>query len=121
MRAECLGDALAQILEVVLLGGKAGRVDHAQVERRVTLDQPRGQRLANAAAEGHAGRVHAGSDPDTGHARRRAEQEVRIGCERLGTIDEALEANLFEDRQAMPALRERRLEVLPVVLEQRER
>ena len=40
VRPECLGDALTQVRKVVLLGREAGRVDHAQVERRVALDQP---------------------------------------------------------------------------------
>jgi hypothetical protein len=84
-------------LSLALKRAKAADVDRPQVQRRFALHDPLGERLACAAGRGDAHRVEAAADVEVGKARRRADDEVVVGSERLGAVVELLDLRLRSD------------------------
>ena len=120
VQAQHLGNAVGQPALVGVEAGEATHVDRPQVERGLALHDPLGQRLAGAAAGGDPHRVEAAADPEVGEARRRPEDKVVIGGERLGPVVELLDLRGGQRRHALDRVFHQDLERLPVVGQQLE-
>ena len=69
---------------------------------------------------GDAEGVEAGADEEVPHLGRLAEDEVAVGREALGAVDELLDAGRLQRRDAAEGELHDRLEMVPVVLEELE-
>ena len=72
-----------------VLAAEAAQVERPDVPLRTAVDDPLPHHLADAAGACEPVRAAACSDPETGHVRL-AEQEVGVGRERLGAVEEHL-------------------------------
>ena len=107
-------------LGVEMVPAEAADVDRPQIEGRLALGDPLGERHAGAAAGRDAEGVEAGADKDAAHLRRLAEDEVPVGREAFRSVDELLDAGRLHGRNAAGGELEERLEVLQIVVEKLE-
>ena len=98
---------------------EAADVDRPQVHRRFAAHDPLGERLAGPAAGGDAVGVEAGADVEVCNLGRLAKDEVAVGGEGFGAVEHILDPGPLERRHARERLLHERLEVVPVVVQQR--
>ena len=110
----------AHPVRVEMVPAEAADVDRPQIERRLALGNPFGERHAGAAARRDAEGVEAGPDIDAAHLRRFAEDEVPIGREAFRSVDELLDAGRLHGRNTTCGEFEERLEVIQIVVEKLE-
>ena len=120
VQAQHFLDAVRQPALVAVEAREAADVDRPQVERRLALHDPLGERLARASGRRDAHRVEAAADPDVLQSGRRAEDEVVVRGERFGTVVELLDLRGLERRDAVDRVFHQDLERIPVVRQQLE-
>ena len=98
---------------------EAADVDGPEVHRRLAAHDPFGERLAGPAPGGDAVGVEAGAEVKLFDLGRLAEDEVAVGGEGLGAVEHILDPGALERRHARERLLHERLEVVPVVVQQR--
>ena len=114
-KAEGFCDPLLEVFAVALEGLGAADVDLPEVEGRLFLDDPMGKRHACAAGTRDADRVVAGGDPVAAKLGGLAEVIAVVGGERLGAVEEGVDAGGLEQRQAVHGVFEDGLEVVPIL------
>ena len=87
---------------------------------RLALDDPLGEGAAGPTGRGDPDRVEAGCDEEAGQLGRLAEEELVVGREALGSVVELADPRLRERRDPVHRTVHQDLEVLPVLVEQRE-
>ena len=87
------------------------------IERRGTVDDPFRHKLSHAAGAREAVSAEAGSDPEAAHVGR-AQDELSVGRERLGTVDQLDNTHPLECGDAHDGVLHQLLEARPVLLEQ---
>ena len=103
-----------------VVAAEAADVDGPEVVGGLAVRDPFGQRHAGAAAGGDAEGVEAGADEEVSHLGGLAEDEVAVGGEALGAVDELLDAGVLERGDAAEGELHDRLEMVPVVVEELE-
>ena len=85
-----------------------------EVHRRVAVDDPIGEHLAGASCRLDPDRIEAGSDEQVADFRRLAEEITVIGSEALRPVEEKLDADLPENRDAANGGLEQRLDMFQI-------
>ena len=96
------------------MAAEAADVHVPQVVLGLAVDDPLGHHLADAAGTGETVRAEAGGDPEAGHLAL-AEDELAVGRERLGAVEEALDLGLLDRRHAQDGALHELLEAIPVL------
>ena len=120
MQAEDLGHPVVQPLVVAVEGGEAADVDRGQVQARLALGDPFGQRPPGAAGRGDADRVEAGADEEVPQLRGLAQDELVVRGEALRAVVEHLDPGLSQHRDPVDRAVHEDREVVPVLLQQLE-
>ena len=120
VQAEDLADPVVQPLRVAVEGGEAPDVNRGQVQARLALDDPLGQRPARAARGRDAEGVEARGHEEVPQLRGLAEDELAVRGEALRAVVELLDAGLGQRRDPDDPVLHQDREVLPVLLEQLE-
>jgi hypothetical protein len=94
---------------------EAADVDVPQVDRRLAADDPLRDELSRAAGVRYAGRVESGADEIASELGRFAENEVAIGREAFGAVEQQLYFCRFEAGRAVHGVLHQDLEVVPVL------
>ena len=106
---------------VIAVGqAKASDVDRPQVHRRLAPGDPFGERPSGAAGRGDPESVEAAAHVHPAYLRRLAEDEIAIGRERLGSVDQLLDARALERRHPDQRLCHQLLEAIPIGIQQGE-
>src|SRR5882672_12031396 len=92
--------ALPHPVDVPVRRTEPADVDRPHVEWRFPADDPLGEHLACAAAGCNAERIEARADKEARDARSRPQDEIAVGRETLGPVDELLDAGGLERRHA---------------------
>ena len=90
------------------------RVHLPCVELRPAVDDPLRDQPAHASRSGKPVRAEAGGDPEAAHLAG-TEDELAVGCERLGTVNQAHDLGVFQCRHADDCVVHQRLETVPVL------
>ncbi len=93
---------------------EAADVHVPEVVLRLAVDDPLGHDLADAAGAGEPVRAEAGRHPEAGHLAL-AEDELAVGRERLGAVEEALDLGLLDRGHAEDGALHQLLEAVPVL------
>src|ERR1051326_3694975 len=117
---EHLGDAFPEEGPVIGPGPETADVDRPQVEGGLAVDDPFGEVFPGAAGAGDADGVEAGGDEEALQFGRLAEDELIVGSEAFGAVDEAGEGAGLEGGDAPAAVAERFGEFLPIRFEELE-
>ena len=112
-----LDGARERVLAAAVGGAEPARVHVPDVQARGALEDPLGDELPHAPGTRQAVRAEAGCHPEPPHVRR-PEDELAVGRERLGPVDQADGLHVLERRHASDRVLEQRLEARPVLLEQ---
>ena len=110
----------ADPFDVAVRRAEAADIDGPQIVGRLAAGDPFGQRLAGAAAGRDPEGVEAGADEEADAFRRLAEDEIAVRGEALRPVDQLLDAGRLQRRHAAQRLFHHRLEMVPVLVEQRE-
>src|SRR5262249_56648467 len=78
------------------------------------------QQPARAAGVGNAGRVESSGDEESAALRRRAEDEIAVGREALGAVEELAHLGGLEARRAVDRRAHQRLELVPILRQELE-
>ena len=106
-----------RVLPALVGGAEAARVHVPDVERRRPLDDPLGDELPHPARAGEPVGAEPRRHPEAAHVRR-AEDELAVGGERLGTVDQPDDLRVGERGNADDRVLHQLLEPRPVLLEQ---
>ena len=107
--------ARAHPVRVVVVRAEAADVHRPEIERRLAVGDPFGERHAGAARRGDAEGVEAGADEEIAHLRRLAEHEIAVRREALQAVDHLLDAGRRQRRDAPERQAHDRLEMIPIV------
>src|SRR6185369_400395 len=100
VQAERLAGALGERLLVRRVRTEATDVDIGEVAGRLAADDPFGDQPARASGVGDARRVESGADEEVAQLGRLAEDEVAVGSEAFGAVEEHLDPGRLEARRA---------------------
>ena len=120
MQAEHLDDPLSEPGVVAGERRQAPDVGTDEVQGRTPLDDPLGQGPARSSRTRDPHRVEARTDGEARQLRRLPADELVVGREALGTVVELADPRLGEHRESVDRTLHEHLEVLPVLVEQRE-
>ncbi len=120
MQAQDLADPVVQPLVVPVEAGEAPDVDRGQVQARLPLGDPLGQRPPGSARGCDADGVEAGPDEEVPQLRCLAEDELVVRGEALRAVVEHLDPGLGQRRDPLYRTVHQDLEVVPVFVEQLE-
>ena len=109
--------ARERVCAAAVLPSEAAPVERPHVPLGTAVDDPLAHHLADAARAREPVRAPAGGDPEAGHVRL-AEQEVGVGRERLGAVEEHLHLGALHRWHAVDRVREQLLHPLPFLREQ---
>jgi len=98
-------------------GAVAGDIHGVDVESGVAIDDPVGEREADAAALAEARHDSAGA-PEARQAAHRPDERIAVRREAEGTVDDPLDAGLLESREMLEPDFQRRRDTVEVRLEQ---
>ncbi len=96
--------------------GEAADVEGPEVHARVAVENPMRHRLAGAAGCGDA-RCEAAGDEEILELRREPHHRLAVGGDRDRSVDQRLDADFVQDRQALRRAEEDRLEALEILRE----
>ncbi len=109
--------ARERVVAAAVMRAEAARVHLPDVEARDSLDDPLGDEPTHPARAGEAVRAEAGRDPEAAHVGL-AEDELAVGSERLGPVDEADDLGFLEVGDANARVGHELVEALPVLGQQ---
>ena len=112
-----LDGARKRVVAASVVAPEAARVHLPDVEARYALDDPLGHELAHAAGAGEPVRAEARGDPEAAHVGR-AEDELAVGGERLGAVDQPEHLGVLQHRHPDDRVLHQLLEAVPVLVEQ---
>src|SRR4029453_10154052 len=84
--------ARAHPVRVEMVLAEAADIDRPEIVRRLALGHPFGEHHARAPPRGAVASVEARPDKDTPRLRRLAEDEIAVGREAFGAVDELADA-----------------------------
>src|SRR5262249_52296398 len=99
---------------------ETAKIDRPEIEGWLTVGDPLGECHPGAAASRDAERIEACTHEDAAHLGRLPEDEVAVGSEALGAVDELLDARGLHGRNTADGELKQRLEMLEVIFEKLE-
>ncbi len=112
-----LDRARERVLAAAVVRPEAARVHLPRVEPRLAVHDPFGHELPHAAGAREPMRAEPGRDPEAAHVGL-AEDELAVGRERLGAVDQLHDLGVLEGRHTDDCVRHELLEALPVLGEE---
>ena len=103
-----------------MAAAEAADVDGPEIVGRRAARHPLGERHARPATGGYTEGIEARADEHAPDLGRLAEDEVAVGREAFGTVDERLDARFFHGRHTADGELKDRLEMIEVIVEELE-